>query len=706
MERIFNNAPGSVFQGVNTAPGDDDDTYESFVRAMIDDSVDYEESELGPAREKNQEYYYGTSPGLDAASDGTYNSADESQEDYGAPQQSTAVSTDVRDTVMSIMPSLMRTFAGTEHSVVFAPNNQDQVEMVAQATDYIRYKFWRDNDGFLILHSAIKDCLTVKVGVVTWWTDETTEVAKKTFTGLPVESFNLLMKQAEEAGLEPEIDEMDQVGEDGIIPLLTIKYLKSKPSLKVEAVPPEEFRISRRAKSVKTADLVGREYITRTSELIAKGYDPEIIMENAGATFDYSHEKAIRNPGGEHYDVLGDLIKYGEYYVRIDSDGDGINELHLICTVGENHVIISDEIVTNVRYALFQSDPRPHTAIGDCPADLVMDIQEIKTSILRDSLDSLKETLNPRTAFNETLTNANDVLNTERGAVIRTRGAPSEAIHTLTTEFVGAQGFQMMQQIDGVRQARTGISEASKGMDPRAMQSTNVVGIDAIITGAQERIELIARIIAETALRPLYEGLLREVCENPNMVEMVELRGKWVEINPSLFDPNLRCVVNPSLGKGSDATRLQALVEIKNTQAMIMEKFGLANPVVGVTEFRNTLVDMLALANIKDVSRYFKEPTADQLQAIQDAPQEPTPEMIIAKAEYEKNKKDLVIATSKVEQQAHRQTMDDDFRRDKLAVDSYLQIASIFKDLTTAQNEMATIGSMNEPNATITGPVQ
>lgn len=693
MERIFNNSNGAVSFSTGAEPSDDIETYQAFVKSMIDDTTDYEESFLGPIREQNQAYYYGELPKLDI-------DEDEDPEDI---QQSTAVSTDVRDTVMAIMPSLMRTIVGgASRAVQYVARNSEGVALAEQATDYVHYKFYEENNGFLTLHGAIKDCLTVKVGVITWWSDFSHRVEEKTFTDLHSEQLAVLMDKAAQAGMQPEIVDNGKMSAEGILEFVTIKYLQSNPDLKIVGVPPEEFRISRRAKTVDTADVIGRQSLVRASELIAQGFDKDMILEYAGASPHYAEERYLRNGGADEYDVVGDLVDYGEYYVLIDSDGDGINELHWIKTIGDNHLIIEDEIVSHRRYALFQSDPRSHTAIGDCPADLVLEIQDIKTNILRGSLDSLADILNPRTVVNETLTNMSDVLSTDRGAIIRTKGDPSTAVAEQRKEFVGMYGFQMMDQIDKVRQARTGISEASKGMDPKALQSMNVIGVDAVVTGAQERTELIARILTETGVKDLFKGLLREITENPNPAEMVPIRGKYVQVDPSLFDANMKTVTNPSIGKGSDQQRLQSLMAIKQDQSLILQQFGFNNPVVSIEQYLNTTEDILSLANIKDMSRYFTRPSPEQMQEILNAPKEPTPEMLIAQAEVEGNKKDVVIEMSKNERAQAKMILDDDFRRDKLNVDTLLGVASIFKDMSIAQEQTTEMEQRNdEPRSAI-----
>jgi len=378
------------------------------------------------------------------------------------------------------------------------------------------------------------------------------------------------------------------------------------------------------------------------------------------------------------YNVMADLdVRYGCYFIRIDKDGDGIPELREIHTVGDDHVILSDNVAQYANFSVWCPDPEPHTVVGDTPADLVKDIQTIKTNMLRGSLDSLAQSIWPRTVFNETLVDADDVLNDEIGAVIRTRGDPASTVSQFVHQFVGQPVFDMLGVMEQLRQQRTGISDASKGLDPRALQSTTLPGVDAIISGAQERIELCARVLAETGLKPLFRGLLRECVNSPNQQRTIQLRGKWTTIDPSTFDPSMRISVNPTLGKGSDMTRLMVLQDIKQTQIAAMTQLGADNPLCGPVEFRNTLTDMLNIGNIRNTDRYFKQINQQTLDQISQQPKEPDPAMLIAQAELEKIRAKTAESISKSNFEDRKLRVDDDFRRDQLRVTGMLEAKKI-----------------------------
>lgn len=709
MDRIFTNSNRGPLAGIAGTEDMDPDSYEYTVRSLIDDAVSYEESDLSPNRETSQRYYYGLEPSLDGREvlDLT---GDPPVEDEDTIGRSTVVSTDVKDTVMSILPSLMRIFGGTEHALEFSPTSSETSEVAMFATEYVRKVIWSDNPGFSILYGVFKDALTVRYGAVEWDTDNTPEITERTFTSLTRNQMGMLLEEA--ASLNPEVvswngnattPEGEQTAEN-----VVIRYTKVKPKTIITPIPPEDFRISRNAKSVKTADIVGYECYIRASEVIEEGYDKEFVESKSGTVNAWSEEKWLRNPGFGADFSLSDHVRYGSFYVRADKDGDGINELRHIVTIGDDYEIVKDELVDRVRIALFTPDYTPHTAIGDSAADLVMDIQKINTNLLRAGFDSLSQSIFPRVAFNQLTTNIDDMLDDSVGGPIRVNGNPMESIYPIPNQQVAQAAFDAKMQMDGVRQMRTGISEASKGLDPRALQSTNVVGVEAVLTGAQERIELIALVFAHGGMKDLYEGLLQEIVDNaPNRAEVVKMRGKWTEINPSLFDANLSVEVNPALGKGSDQARLMILNEVRQTQMAVVEKFGMGNGVVGPQELRNTIVDMLTINGIRNHTRYFRELTEEQVQAMETAPQEPTPEMVVAKATMEEVRSKTAMAVNKskqkdaeIEQASLDKEKDRDLKRDEITIDAFLKLTEIASDgiLASAEADAATEISVTPRN--------
>jgi hypothetical protein len=700
MERVFGNSGVGGFIG-SFGAGEEGDEYVMRIRTLIADAVDYEESYLAGMRETNTKFYHGLYPSLGGPD------VEEGEEGFEerADNRSTFVSTDVRDTILTVLPSLVRIFlSGDERIAEFLPNTPEQQDMADQQFDYLNYVLSEDNDGFMIYYGAFKDALTVKAGIVKWWTDTDHEVQEKVFKDVTVEQVQALLYESPDA----EIVDIKQTMED-VIDSIAIRFVVSKPVHKVASVPPEEFRVSRHARSVEGAELVGHETIVSMSDLVKKGYDPEVLRDFlTKGEIVYSEEKYIRNPALVDESARLDGVKYGEWFIRADGDGDGIDELRRICTIGDDRMIVEDEVATCANFAVFACDPTPHTLIGDCLADITRDIQMMKSRMMRGQLDNLSEMLNPRMVINEMLTNVEDALSDDIGAIIRTNGDPNASVAYTRVPYAGAEIQSSIDYLDRVRASRTGITEASKGLDPKAMQSTALAGVDAIVSGAQERIELIARVLAETGLKTLLRGLLREIVDNPNPERVVQLRGKWTKVNPSLFDATMRVRVSPVIGKGTDFVRMQTLMMIKEEQLNIISKFGIGNDFVTPQHYMNTITDLVKIGGVRNTNRYFAPITEQLLEAVKTMPAEPDPTMVLAQAELEKVKKDTLVATVTAAQKENQTALAaqelklkmakemeaSDFKRDKLNIESWLESMRIFQD--TMQGMRSEIEGMNQ----------
>jgi hypothetical protein len=466
---------------------------------------------------------------------------------------------------------------------------------------------------------------------------------------------------------------------------VTIEYEVKKPLIKVAGVPPEEMRLDRYARSFATSRMVGHERIVPVDQLIAMGYDREQCLDNIQSSEStFTTEPQLRNPGRFMGTRIGDGVLYGEWYIKIDRDNDGSPELRYICTMGEDREVVHDEEANRIKFALFSIDPKSHTIVGDSLADFTEDIQRIKTNILRAILDSAAESINPKTVINELTVTVDDALNDDLGAVIRTRGDPNAAVAFNNIPFLGQQIMPVVDMLDNVLQRRTGLSDAAKGLDPKALQSSTMIGVEAVINGAQERVELVARVLCETGFKDLFSGLYNEVCENPNQVRTLKLRGKFTPYDTGTFDSSMAVEVNANLGKGSDMVRMLALNQIKQDQQLLVAQMGINNPICGVMEMLNTQTDMLSLANIKNVGRYFKTPSPMTLQQMQQAPRTPDPMAVAAQAQLEKVRADAAAKVTQLGLDRNKAMAENQFKHTQLHVKSTLDAQKLDIDAQKA----------------------
>jgi len=639
------------------------------VSSEIYDAISFIDDDIGGNRALATEYYYGLPFG---------------NEEDGRSQ---VVSMDVRDTVQGILPSLMRIFFGPERVVEFAPQGPEDIASAEQATDYVDFIFKRDNPGFKILHSAFKDALVRKCGIVKYWWDESVEVKAESFSMLDEQTMMFLTQDPDieiSAVREYPIPGMaEQNLAQGIMtppPMMydvEIKRRIKSGKVKIEALPPEEFLIDRRAKSIDEATFVGHRTMKTVSDLVAMGYDYDEMVEVAGNgnDFDNNEEYTARNPfavisTANNGDPSSKSVLYIEGYLKVDFDGDGIAEMRRICTVGTGNKVMRNEIVAERQFADFCPDPEPHTFFGMCPADVVMDIQRIKSSVQRGILDSLAQAINPRTAIVEGQANMDDVLNTEVGAVIRMR-APG-MVQPFTTPFVGQAAFPMLDYLDDIKQTRTGISKAASGLDADALQSTTKAAVSATVNAAHQHIEMIARTFAETGLRKLFTGILKLVIENQDKERMIRLRNTFVPIDPRSWDANMDVIVNVGVGDGTLEDKINILNQVAMRQEMILKETGVNNPVVSLPQYTNTLTKLLQLAGIKDSQNYFNELPVD-FQLPEPPPPKPTPEEVLAQVQAQAIQADIEKKAAELDLERQKMIMSDDRERDRIEQDGILR---------------------------------
>lgn len=653
---------------------------QGIVASEIDDAVAYIDDIISPERAQAGEYYKGEPFG---------------NEEEGRSQ---VVSMDVRDTVQAIMPSIMRVFFSANKVVEYAPTGPEDVMNAQQATDYINYCLTRENNFFNVCYSSFKDALIRKNGIVkVWWQDDK-EVRTLHYTGLSEQAFTVLASDptVELRDVEIEYGESMAVtseGPDGMpmeavqqtpaVYSCTVARTTDKGRLAVESVPPEEFLIDRRAKSLEDAEFVAhRRYVT-VSDLVSMGYEIEEV-ETLGfeetEDFNGNEEAFDRNPnatilGPGRTDLASRKVEYIEAYVYVDMDGDGIAELRRVCVGGSAYKVLNDEPCDHIPFVDFCPDPEPHTFFGMSVADVVMDIQLIKSNILRNMLDSLAQSIHPRTAVVEGQVNLEDVMNTEVGGIIRMR-APG-MVQPFSQPFVGQAAFPMLQYMDELRENRTGISKAAAGLDANALQSSTRAAVAATVTAAQQHIELICRIFAENGMKNLFKKALNIITKNQDGPRMVRLTNQFVPIDPRVWDSAMDVEVNVALGAGTNEEKMAFLAQVAQKQEMLMQQGGVENnPLVDMAQYRNTLAQMLALAGYKDPSMFFKDP-ALQPPAPPPPPPPPSPEEVLAQVQAQSIQADIQKKAAELELQREDMLRKDDRERDKLDADVLLKAAEI-----------------------------
>jgi len=628
-----------------------DDELASKLSNEIESATGNFNTELSSQREEAMKYYLGEPFGNEIEG------------------RSEIVTTDVRDTIEYIMPSLMRIFTTHNNVAEFEPQGPEDVQMAQQATDYVNYVFNKQNNGFKVLYDAFKDALISKTGVIKHFWEEKVEVTTETYTNLTEIEYQSILADDELEIIEKteNIEQEAQADENGMMispEVITydckVKRTKTDGQVKVLSVPPEEFLISRRATSIEDASFVCHRVKKTASDLILEGYSPKLVDELPTYTqsnAEWNEERIARfsfdddsSPADEG-EGASRKVWLEECYMHIDYNNDGIAELRKI-TKGGN-IILDNEEIDSIPFSTICPLPIPHKFHGMSIADTVQDIQLIKSTIVRNLLDNMYLTNNARYAVLAGQVELDDLLSSKPGGIVRMR-APG-AVTPLPTPQIQPHAFEMVKYLDSVREERSGVSKMSQGLNPDVLTSHVTSGaISAATESATQRIELIARIFAETGIKDLFTNIYQLIQRYEDRKKMAYLNGKFVPIDVSRWKEKLNCTVNVGVGSGSQQSKTQTMGAIMQIIQGLVQNGGMGS-LVTPQNIYNTVSEFIAQSGYKNSDQFISNPAMMPPKP----PPEPTLEEKVAqqKAQVELQKLQLQAKELEIETQLKAQEL-------------------------------------------------
>lgn len=601
---------------------------------------------------------------------------------YGNEQEgeSQIVASDVQDSIEWILPSLLKTFTATDKVVEFLPRTAADVKSAEQATDTVSYVFLQQNNGFLILYTAIKDMLTVKNCAVMWRKEDQETVSSVPFKGA-TEEMLAMMLQEEDAEIESATPApiLDQQGQPQIDPYTgqpmmgyngRIKKTETKSIVKVEAFSPDSLLVQRDWTSPLLHDCpyVCRMMRVTLSDLKMMGYDCTAEELRASDTMDYNgQESRLSNVQDQAADLddtdRSDDDALAEGWLRIefvlaDKDGDGIAER--LCVYRIRDKILKCEVTSHVPIATSSPILNTHRWDGMSMADAVSDLQKLHTELLRQTLNNLYLTNNPRTkvltdANWSPLANIDDLLDSRAGGVIRQRDV--NAITEQVIPFSAGASMPMLEYVQGMRENRTGVSRTSQGLNPDSLNNT-ATGRAMDMSASMQRVELIARIIAETLVKPIFQGILKVLTDGGMEKLAFRLRDEFVEYDPQEWRDSYDMTINVGLGTGDAQSKAAQLLNIYQMQTAGMQ-FGLATP----AHLYHTQAKVIENAGFKDVQNFLQDPKNTPPQP----PQTPLPvqiEQMKIQADAQKHQAQTVQEQQKFQAEAQMQMQVEQLKAD------------------------------------------
>lgn len=658
-----------------------DDELLSRVEQELRAAQDYMGGKLSAQRRRALSYYMGQAEG-----------------DLAPPEvdgRSSFVSTDVADTVEWMLPSLLRIFTASDRVVSLTPRKPGAEQMAEDATDYLNYVFTAQNDGFLALHTMFKDALISKVGVLKVWWDDRLDEAREEYRGLSDQELAQLLDDEEVEPIEHDSrpDEQDakqrekalqqlgqqleramQAAQQGdqqaqqavaqlqqqmagiqsqppvMVHDVTVKRTKKAGQVKIEPVPPEEFFVSRNAKRISDAPFVAHVVERTVSDLRAQGYDiadDELSSDESGMV-GRSQERVQR---WSHDDSTAPFPNFMEppndpsmrrvwvceAYLRADVDGDGIAEWRRVLKVGRK--LLENVECDGPPFVSVTPIPMPHRLFGLSVADLAMEVQKHKTAMIRAIQDNMYLQVNGRYFAVEGQVNLDDLLTSRPGGVVRVKQPAAVGALQQGMADMG-DAYQLLEYMEVQKENRTGWSRQSAGGDANAINKT-ATGVSIVTNRADMRLELVARVFAETGVKDLFVQILKLVCQYQDQAAQFNLSGRWLEVNPREWRHQFDVTVNVGLGTNDPHIKMQQVGALMQMQQQLAQD---GTGIVSPAEVYQSAAEMVKALGYKSADRFLKNPAQNP-----PPPPPPQPEQIKAQAQMQVEQAKLQ-AHSQIEQ--------------------------------------------------------
>lgn len=626
---------------------------------LLENSIGFLEGTIGSERRTAFKYYLGKPYGNEIEG------------------RSQVVTQDVLEVVENILPSLLRIFTAGEQIVKFDPQGPEDQEIAEQCTDYVNYIFMKDNPGFMILYTMFKDALLQKNGFVKHYYKEIEKETKEEYVNLTDTEYTSLLMADDVEILEDFEKEVE--AERGTEILHDVKILRRKKEgrVVVENVAPEEMFCSKNAKSLSDAQFLAQRVIKTRAEVIAMGFDKKLVEKLPSYTDGfYNQEHTERelyqteSPDTEYQsiDKSTDYVRLVECYTYIDYEKKGKPTLRKITMGGNESIILDNEEIDYIPFSMVTPIPMPHLFFGMSVADLVMDLQLMKSTVLRQTMDNMYLQNNARHLVIDGQVQLDDLITSRPGGIVRTKG-PGAVTPLATPSFLN-EGLAMLEKIDQLKEARTGISRSQMGADPNTIQKshTTATSVNALVNAATQRIELIARIFAETGVKDLFKCIMQLVTKYQDKSRIIRLRNNFVEMNPTDWaDKEMDVSIQVGLGTGNTDQRVNLLSQILNIQQMLVKEGGYGR-LVDENKIYNTLEKLVVNAGFKSAEPFFVDPATVPPPPPPD-PMKENPLLMAAMAEIEAGKEKAVA-----ELQQKREEMVYDMQKKILELETKLKI--------------------------------
>lgn len=585
-----------------------------------------------------------------------YFKGDVSKDIPSLPNRSTAVSSDVSDAVETLLPDLIEIFIGGDDVVAFIPQSAKDVEAAKQETAYLHHVAFQENPGFLNLYTAIKDALLLKTGVFHWEWEEDIEEDDEDFTGKNPVELHLASQDGKISNVKAEKDGVDlRTGEQTYS--FTVTKTKDNSRAKYWAVAPDDFAAAADTVNIAETTYCVERQRPRVQDLIAIGFDEDKVRNLPAYAFagDQTTQLA-RDTAGENSNMGGTSdntseelrqVEIHKHCIRVLGD-DKKTQLWCIYTDAQESIELYREEIDAIPYAVGSPYLVQHRLIGRSVADLLIEVMKIKTALYRMCLDAGYFALNQRNEVAMDRANdftLSDLLQNEPSMPVRSK--TGDTIRPLVSGPLNFDPYKAIEFFSTVAEGRTGVVRNAQGLNPDTLHDT-AKGAMMLLSAAQKRTRMIARVLAETLIKPLFLGLHACIRENSQASREAQLLGKWVPVDPTRWAERNSMTVEVGLGAAGKDAEIAAINQVAGDMHAIVElQGGAQGPVVSMANVFKLATDKAKKLGVKAPEEYYTDPANSP-------PPQPKPDPEMAKVQGEQQ---LAAQKQQSDMQAGQQKM-------------------------------------------------
>lgn len=620
------------------------------------------DAELSSARETALSYFNGNVDDLDALDD-----------------TSTAVSTDVADAIETVLPDLVEVFT-TEEVASFVPTSEQDVPQAEQETDYVNHVVLSENNGFVLFSDAFKDALQLKVGVFMAQWEEPNEPEVERFNGSPQDVMTAIMACAQNGSkLEPTAELPD-----GTIDY-TITAPKADGRVRIEVIAPEDFTVAPDAVRLVESPYTAYRERARRGRLVVDGFDSEDV-EKLSAYSSTGEDLVSRTrslagenaPGTDGGTRETDLVEIVHHFVR-RYDG-GRETIWKVTTGNDETTLLAKEEVNAIPFAAVTPFRITHRFYGQSLADKLIEIQRIKTQLLRLMLNSGYYAQNQRLEVVEGgigPSTLKDLLDNRPGAPVRVKQA--ETLRPISSGALNFDVGQALEMASVMGEQRTGVVRNAQGLNPDSLHDT-ASGMQALHSAALKRVRAMARMFAETGVKDLFllvHDLLRT---HSSQARVAQMRGKWVQVDPTKWASRTTMAIEIGVGAGGREHDLMMLAQVLTQQQEAVKAGGLQSGIVTPANIYHALTKFASRAGFKAPELFWSDPAHAP-------PQQPQPNPEVLKLQMQQQVEQAKLQLEQQKALAESQHRDADRQSD---ASIKLQLAQLEAQVEVYKAESAT----------------